>query len=229
MLKLFDEDFGRRDQEPSADPKRLENMLMACMRATMESFRNPAFLLARNGKVLCKNLRGVMLLKDEQAGVFMSGPRVLTFSDRGVNAEFQGFLHEFVEGGVVSARRYVDQSLLLALRRWGVNLGEDRDQRAVVTLRWAGYECDLDEEEIAKVFKLRPMQARLAHALLNGGSLRSFARGANISRNTAKFHLDGLMPQVRMPHPNRPGPEDVPVAGRVERLINGMPMHSSGA
>jgi hypothetical protein len=73
MLKLFDEEFGRTDQQPNNGPKRMENMLMACMRATMESFRNPAFLLARNGKVLCKNLRGGMLLKDEQAGVFCRG------------------------------------------------------------------------------------------------------------------------------------------------------------
>jgi DNA-binding NarL/FixJ family response regulator len=71
--------------------------------------------------------------------------------------------------------------------------GVEGERIATAMLRKLSLAIEVEAEELRRVLKVSPLQARLAQALLRGDSIIEHAREIGSSESTVRWHLARLM------------------------------------
>lgn len=170
----------------------LGELAVTCVYTSLDNLRCPAFVVDRSGRVLGANRRGDVLVTGKFARLALDGG-ILRFKVAAANEQLDSFVKKFFAGEGIIGRCFVAPCTLLRLKRT-VNWSQGQ---AILTVRCDSHEFDVSAADLADMLRLSRMQGNLAHALIHGETLGSFAEDAGITKHTAKWHLRMMLPKLR--------------------------------
>ena len=179
---------AERQTEETDSQGRLDGKVAQAM---VDVHIRPAFMVDADARLVRWNKAGTALL-GTSATVSREGK--LRFMEKEVHEPFVKLLRRFFhDGGGRTVRWIVNPSLALCLR----TLKDDCVTPPVygmLTLRFTSQDFGICADSLAELAGLTPTQAKLVYALLCGEKLATFARKAGMEKNTARWHLNMILP-----------------------------------